>query len=194
MVTRFPKITVFSIQLLLICALVLTFILPALSSSYSTSQNPECSVTLLKNRDYFPAMIKAIHGAEKEIVMSLFLFKTNGYRKNYPDRLLNNLIRAAERGIKVKILLEIGKDSNSQINKNNMETAKRLKNGGIDVYFDSLHTTTHTKVVVIDRRYTFLGSHNLTNSALKYNNELSIFIDSTKVARETLSYIDSLYR
>ena len=189
MATRFSKIIATLILLLLICTLV-----PPPFLMGSPLSDSDCRATLLKNRDYFPALIKAIDNARKEIVMSFFLFKTNGYRKNYPDRLLNNLIRAAERGIKVKILLEIGKNSNSLINKNNMETAKRLKNGGIDVYFDSLHTKTHTKVVVIDRRYTFLGSHNLTNSALKYNNELSIFIDSTKVARETLNYINSLYR
>ena len=192
MVTRFPKITVFSIRLLLICALVLTFILPALSSSYSTSQNPECRVTLLKNRDYFPALIKAIDGAKKEIVMSFFLFKTNGYSNNCPDIVVAHLIGAARRGVTVKVILETDRDLN--LDKNNRETGIRLKNGGIDVYFDRPTTKTHTKVVVIDKRYTFLGSHNLTNSALKYNNELSIFIDSTKVAGETLSYINSLYR
>lgn len=192
MVTRFPKITVFSIRLLLICALVLTFILPALSSSYSTSQNPECRVTLLKNRDYFPVLIKAIDGAGTEIVMSFFLFKTNGYPKNCPDIVVAHLIDAARRGVTVKVILETGRDLN--LNKNNRETGIILKNGGVDVYFDHPTIKTHTKVVVIDKRYTFLGSHNLTNSALKYNNELSILIDSPKAALETLSYIDSVYK
>ncbi len=194
MATRIPKITTLSILLLLICVLSLAAILLKPSLSHTIGQTSDCRATLLKNKDYFPTLVKTIDNARKEIVMSFFLFKTNGYRSNYPDRLVNHLIRATERGVKVKILLEIGKDSNSQINKNNIETAKRLKKGGIDVYFDSLHTKTHTKVVVIDRRYTFLGSHNLTSSALKYNNELSILIDSTKVARETLSYINSLRR
>ena len=194
MASRIPKITTLSILLFLICVFSLAAILLQPSVSHSIGQTSECRATLLKNRDYFPILVKTIDNARKEIVMSFFLFKTNGYRNNYPDRLVNHLIRATERGVKVKILLEIGKDSNSQINKNNIETAKRLKKGGIDVYFDPLHTKTHTKVVVIDRRYTFLGSHNLTSSALKYNNELSILIDSPEVAREALSYINSLRR
>lgn len=194
MATRIPKITTLSILLLLICVLTLAAILLKPSVSHTIGQTSDCRATLLKNRDYFPTLVKTIDNARKEIVMSFFLFKTNGHRSNYPDRLVNHLIRATERGVKVKILLEIGKDLNSQINKNNMETAKRLKKGGIDVYFDPLYTKTHTKVVVIDRKYTFLGSHNLTSSALKYNNELSILIDSTKVAREALSYINSLRR
>ncbi|MBE9545912.1 MAG: phospholipase [Proteobacteria bacterium] len=190
MATRFSK----TIPLPLVCLLALLFILPIPSLSHSTGQASDCRATLLKNRAYFPTLIKAIDNAKNEIVMSFFLFKTNGYRSNYPDRLLNHLIRAAERGVKVKVLLEIGKDSNSQINKNNIETAMRLRKGGIDVSFDHPTTRTHTKVVVIDRRYTFLGSHNLTSSALKYNNELSVLIDSPKVARKALSYINSLYR
>lgn len=194
MAPRFHKITTFSIPFLLICALALTLILPNSSLSHSIGQTSDCRATLLKNRDYFPTLAKAIDDAKNEIVMSFFLFKTNGYRSNYPDRLLNHLIRATERGVKVKVLLEIGKNSNSQINKNNTETAKRLRKGGIDVSFDRPTTRTHTKVVVIDRRYTFLGSHNLTSSAMKYNNELSILIDSPKVAGETLGYINSLYR
>jgi len=97
MVTRFPKITVFSIRLLLICALVLTFILPALSSSYSTSQNPECRVTLLKNRDYFPALIKAIDGAKKEIVMPFFCLKRMDTPTTVPILLsLISLVRQEE--------------------------------------------------------------------------------------------------
>lgn len=171
-----------------ICAVVLTLILPTISFS----QSQECRVTLLKNRDYFPALIKAIDGTQKEIIMSFFLFKTNGYSNNRPDIVVAHLISAARRGVTVKVVLETDKDLN--LDKNNRETGIRLKNGGIDVYFDDPETKTHTKAVVIDRRYTFLGSHNLTNSALKYNNELSIFIDSTKVAGETLTYINSLYR
>jgi len=191
MVTRFPKTAVFSIRLIVICTLVLTFILPSFSFSYATGKSPECRVTLLKNRDYFPALVKAIDGAEKEIVMSFFLFKTNGYANNYPDIIVSHLISAARRGVTVKVILEKGNDSN--LAKNNKETGIRLKNGGVNVYFDRSATKTHTKVVVIDRRYTFLGSHNLTSSALKYNNELSILVDSPKVARETLNYINTLY-
>ncbi len=171
-----------------ICAVVLTLILPTISFS----QSQECRVTLLKNRDYFSALIKAIDGAEKEIVMSFFLFKTNGYPNNRPDIVVAHLIDAVKRGVTVKVILETDRDLN--LDKNNRETSVRLKNGGIDVHFDHPATKTHTKAVVIDRRYTLLGSHNLTNSALKYNNELSIFIDSTKVAGETLSYINALYR
>ena len=167
-----------------------------LSAKTPNFNSPEdAGVRLLEDREYFPVFMKAIHNAKNEIVMSFFLFKTNGYSKSFTDRLLASLVRAAERGVKVTVILEKGNVSrNSQTDKSNRATAERLKDRGVDVCFDSPQTTTHTKVAVIDRRYIFLGSHNLTNSALKYNHELSVFIDSPPIAMETLNYINSLHK
>ncbi|TFH66645.1 MAG: phospholipase [Gemmatimonadales bacterium] len=152
-------------------------------------------VRLLEDGDYFPAFMKAVDGAKSEIVLSFFLFKTDGTPTGYTDRLLAGLLRAAKRGVRVRITLERGKGAkDSQVDTSNRETAARLRQEGIDVVFDSPRVTTHTKVAVIDERYIFLGSHKLTNSALGYNNELSVFIDSPSLAGETLIYIDSLHK
>jgi len=152
-------------------------------------------VRLIEDGDYFPAFMKAINGAKREIVLSFFLFKTSGHRTGYTDRLLAGLIRAAGRGVRVWIVLERGSGTrDSQVDASNRETASRLKEQGIDVSFDSPRVTTHTKVAVIDGRYVFLGSHNLTNSALKYNHELSVWIDSPSLAGEILKYIESLHQ
>ncbi|MCD6486119.1 MAG: hypothetical protein J7K35_02160 [Syntrophobacterales bacterium] len=189
-------IRVFSIiSALLLCALLWAGPC-SLRAAASDLHSPEDGrVNLLQDREYFPAFMKAIHNAKDEIVMSFFLFKTNGYSKSYTDRLLAGLVRAAKRGVEVRIILEKGAVArSSQIDKNNKETTARLEGKGIDVRFDSPHITTHTKVAVIDKRYIFLGSHNLTNSALKYNHELSVFIDSPSMAMETLKYINSLYK
>jgi HKD family nuclease len=150
----------------------------------------EPHIKLLRDGEYFATLLQAINGAEKEIEMAFFLFKTNGYKNNYPDILLHHLTKAAQRGVRIRVLLERG----NSINTSNGETALRLRKGGIDVSFDTPNITTHTKVIVIDGRYTFLGSHNLTASALKYNHELSLLIDSPELAMEALHYIDTLYR
>ena len=189
-------IRIFSIiSALLLC--VFLWVEPcSLRAATSDLHSPEDGrVKLLEDGDYFPAFMKAIHNSKDEIVMSFFLFKTNGYSKSYTDRLLAGLVRAARRGVKVRIILEEGAGTrDSQVDKNNRETAARLEGKDIDVRFDSPHTTTHTKVAVIDKRYIFLGSHNLTNSALKYNHELSVFIDSPAIAMEILKYIRSLHK
>ena len=163
-------------------------------SDSNTIAITDCHVTLLKDTSYFPVILDMIDNAQSEIVMSFFLFKTNGYGGSYPDKFLQHLIKAATRGVRVTVILEREKGSRSTLNENNRATARRLGKGGIHVCFDSPFTTTHTKVIVIDRRYTCLGSHNLTNSALKYNHEISVLIDSPLMAEKTLHYINSLYK
>ncbi|MEQ8164223.1 MAG: phospholipase D-like domain-containing protein, partial [Smithellaceae bacterium] len=71
----------------------------------------------------------------------------------------------------------------------NNRTKRFLEEKGVKVYFDSLQKTTHTKLVVIDSRLVLLGSHNLTQSALKYNNEISLLIDRPDLAREARAYM-----
>jgi len=165
---------------------------PGLSLLHASEEG---HIRLLEDGEYFPAFMQAIDGAKSEIVLSFFLFKTNGYSTSYPDRLAAALVRAAERGVRVRIILERGNGAKrSEVDTSNRETAARLKKRGIDVRFDSPEITTHTKVAVIDGRYIFLGSHNLTSSALKYNHELSVVIDSPPLAGETLDYIDSLHK
>ena len=153
----------------------------------------ERHITLLEDGEYFQAFMEAVDGAKSEIVMSFFLFKTNGYSTNRPDRVMAALGRAVERGVRIRIILERGNGGeDSSVDASNRETAARLREKGINVIFDSPRVTTHTKAAVIDGRYIFLGSHNLTNSALKYNRELSVCIDSLPLAEEVLRYINSL--
>ena len=45
---------------------------------------------------------------------------------------------------------------------------------------------------MIDGRYVYLGSHNLTQAALKHNNELSVLLDSPEVAAEVGAYLERL--
>jgi phosphatidylserine/phosphatidylglycerophosphate/cardiolipin synthase-like enzyme len=187
----------FIISILFVFTSIVISFPPSTASSSSPSREFEtnvCRGRLLADGEYFKVIKEALEGAQSEIVMSYFLFKTNGYRGSYPDMILSRLIAAAKRGVKVKIILEGDTNRNSMINRDNRETAERLRRGGIEVLFDSPKTKTHTKVAVIDRRYVFLGSHNLTSSALKYNHELSFVIDSPQMARETLDYLNELDR
>lgn len=151
------------------------------------------SLKLLANRDYFPALQAAIEGAREEIVLAFYLFKTEGRADNYPEVITGSLIKAASRGVTVEVLMERSEDTADPLNLQNRQTGEKLAAGGISVYFDSFRTKTHTKLAVIDRRYTFIGSHNLTQAALKYNNELSVLIDSADVAAQTLRYIRRLH-
>lgn len=154
----------------------------------------KCSVRILADDEYFTEMMKAVADAHREIVMAFYIFKTNGYKGNYPDRFIEGLASAVKRGVKVTVVLERTKREDTSLDSLNRMTAHRLRKKGIDVRFDSPSVTTHVKLVVIDKRLTFVGSHNMTNSALKYNNEVSLVIDSPDAAVEAVQYINSLCR
>jgi len=177
-----------------LCGLI--FVIASLSSAFAaeklnaiSSDQYGYTALLLTNEDYFPALIKAIDEAQKEIFMSIFSFKTGVHKNSYPDRILGHLAKAVKRGVDVKVILETTGRLSDELNTQNRQTGKFLEEKGVKVYFDSPRTTTHTKLIVIDERLIILGSHNLTQSALKYNNEISIMLSRPDLAKRACNYM-----
>ncbi|MHB8828577.1 MAG: phospholipase D-like domain-containing protein [Syntrophales bacterium] len=146
---------------------------------------------LLTDREYFDVLRDGIEGAQTEIVICAYLFKTLAGAKGFPEKILKSLSAAAKRGVRVLAVMELSQDSGDLL-QTNAETAKRLEQAGIKVCPDPRNKVTHAKLAVIDRRQLFIGSHNLTQSALKYNHEASVWIESPAMAGEALDYIDSV--
>lgn len=170
--------------------ILLTIILLALSLGSSLAGD----LKLLTNKEYFLTLEDKIKQAREEILVSMYLFRTTDNRLNLATQLREDLISAASRGVKVTVLLEKeGRErKGSSLNYDNADTAKLLTRSGVKVYFDTPKTTTHTKLVIIDNRFVFIGSHNFTDSALRYNNEASVMIDSPKIARDAASFIKEI--
>lgn len=150
------------------------------------------SVALLKNSDYLDALVQGIRTARQSVVCSCYLFKTGPSRHDRPRLIADELIRARQRGVAVTVILEEEGRHPDELNAANHDTAVLLRRGGVTVRFDSPRVTTHVKAVVIDNRYVYIGSHNLTQSALAHNNELSLLIDSPSLAAEVTGYLSRL--
>ena len=150
------------------------------------------SVALLKNSDYLDALVQGIRTARQSVVCSCYLFKTGTSRHDRPRLIADELIRARQRGVAVTVILEEEGRHPDELNAANHDTAVLLRRGGVTVRFDSPSVTTHVKAVVIDDRYVYIGSHNLTQSALAHNNELSLLIDSPSLAAEVTGYLSRL--
>jgi phosphatidylserine/phosphatidylglycerophosphate/cardiolipin synthase-like enzyme len=179
----------------------LTFLIVTLSSAFAgekrnaiSSGQSGCPAVLLINEDYFPALLKAIDEAQSEIFMSIFSFKAGVHRNSYPDIILAHLARAVKRGIKVIVILESTGGHDYKLDAENQQTKQLLEEKGVKVYFDSPRQTTHTKLVVIDERLVILGSHNLTQAALKYNNEISILLERPDLAKRSRDYMLKIIR
>ena len=107
-----------------------------------------------------------------------------------PDQTRDALINSAKRGVRVRVFLEES-GYNEKLNETNRRVANKLKQAGVQVIFDTLKKTTHNKMVVIDRRYSIVGSHNFTHAALKYNHELSLLIDDPILAATLVRYLET---
>ncbi len=115
-----------------------------------------------------------------------------------PCKILTQVINLVKKGVNVTIILE--KDSDDDSKSCNVVTEKIFqstllkKYSNLKIYFDSLEQRSHQKIILIDNDILFLGSHNITQSALKYNNEASVFIKSEKMSSDIKKYLEEIIK
>jgi phosphatidylserine/phosphatidylglycerophosphate/cardiolipin synthase-like enzyme len=181
-------------QMALWAALLVLLVQPVRAAEQETPPAPAsvagCEVVLLADGEYFGALIDGIDHARREILLTAFFFRTNG-SSHRPDVVLWHLGQAVRRGVRVEAVLERGPEGDN-VSGDNAGTAEKLRTAGIRVCMDAPDRTIHAKLVVIDGRTLFVGSHNLTQSALRYNRELSVRIDSPRLAEEASRYMRGL--
>ena len=153
------------------------------------SGSGRCRIHLLTGGEYFFALKDAIDGARHSIFMAMYLFKTSPYPTNRATGILHALERAARRGVAISVLLEHNDNPEDFINVENAKTGRMLQKAGARVYWDRLDRKLHIKVVVIDHHLIFLGSHNLTHSAMKYNQEMSLMVNDPRLANQIINTI-----
>jgi phosphatidylserine/phosphatidylglycerophosphate/cardiolipin synthase-like enzyme len=177
-------------RLLLLILAVAVFCSPC--AFVSAGESHQAKTLLLRNREYGEAFLQGVRESRKSIICSFFLFKISGAGGNQPRRIAEELIRSKRRGVDVTVILERDNGRKGGVTEDNRQTAALLSRGGVKVFFDSPSVVTHTKVAVIDGRYVYLGSHNLTQGALLHNNELSVLLDSPEMAAEVTAYLERL--
>jgi len=152
----------------------------------------KATVTPLFNEKYSKEVLNYIKKAEKSI--HLIMFQTGYYPEHgesISNQILREIINAYKKGVKVEVILDASKHY-EDVEKKNFETAKFLAKNGIKVYFDREDKTTHSKLLIIDGKYVFIGSHNWNYYALEKNNETSILIESEEVAKEFIDYFNEV--
>jgi len=174
----------------LLLGFILTLFLP-LSRVFSL---PARDVKMIPPREYYKTLCSLINQASKSIWIVMYSFK---YYSEYPlspsNLILQELLKAKKRGVEIKVLLDIS-DWNEKNSRENQQTGRILSRNGIKVYYDKMEVNTHAKTIVIDSRYTVVGSTNWTYYALTSNNEISVLIDSEELAKETETYIMGLIK
>jgi phosphatidylserine/phosphatidylglycerophosphate/cardiolipin synthase-like enzyme len=100
-----------------------------------------------------------------------------------PNIILNELVNAKNRGVDVKITINI--DTSVLY----PDTEVFLANNGIPYRMDG----THSKLVIIDDRIVYVGSANWNNNGLKNNHEITIRTNNPDIIAEAKVYFNSVW-
>ncbi len=158
---RILKTTVFFIILVLV-------ILTGIRIFYSyANESYQATVEDISGDKYFPAVKEALSKAKKSINMAMYFVSFDPQEKvSGVSGLVEELVNAHKRGVKVKVLLdqninfdawEEARGGWEKENKNSTLFAY-LKKQGIEVYYDSLYVLTHAKAIIIDEEITMVLS------------------------------------
>jgi len=162
--------------------IIIAILISFLSLEYAFTL-PVKDVEPIPNRSYYPAVHKLLSQAKKSVYMVMFeMFYYRKYPESLGNQLVQDLIDAHQRGVDVEVILERG-TWGRVTRRNRREGGFMLSNAGIKVYFDSPSKTSHNKLIVVDERYTVIGSTNWSYHGLEKNNEASVLIDSVPIAR-----------
>ena len=150
----------------------------------------QADVTDISGSKYFSAVNEAIAKAEKSINVVMFAVESSLSRPDSkPNKLINALIEAKNRGVDVEVILDQNVDFVQRRHSSDWEAKikstrayKRLKEAGIKVYYDEPARYTHAKAVIIDKKIAILGSTNWTESSFDNNIETSILVNSPELA------------
>lgn len=121
-----------------------------------------------KDKSIANAVIPLINKAKKYIYIPTF-FLTD-------KRVTTALINAKQRGVDIKIIMDA---LNASVYHSKH---KELRNAGIQVKTENYAGKMHSKSIIIDDKYTIIGSMNFSNTAETKNDENLLVIENKKIA------------
>ncbi len=127
-----------------------------------------------KSKTYESSIKKLIQNAHKYIYIPIFYL-------THKD-LTEELLKAHKRGVEIKIIL----DASAARNKYSMHNFLREK--GIGVKVENFGGKMHAKSMIIDDEYFVSGSMNFTKAGEQKNDENTIIVKNTKLAKQYKSY------
>ncbi len=126
-------------------------------------------------------VLELINGAKKSIRFKIYLFTYREVRQA--------LIRAANRGVDVKVLIDPEPVGGGE---SNAETARLLKEGGVTVrWAPGAFKHNHEKSMVVDDRIALIATFNFTYSSFTQNREYAILTTQPDVVADVAAIFDA---
>lgn len=137
---------------------------------------------LIVNGRYREQVVRLINGAKSSI--DILMFEWKWYKKDVccDATLINQaILRAKKRGVRIRGIV------------NHAKQMQELLEVGLTVRTNEAGTVLHSKCLIFDDKIVVMGSHNLTQNAMRSNIETSVIIHSENFAKEFGKYFESLW-
>ena len=144
---------------------------------------PAARLTPVLNEAYPPALHALLDKAKKSVRMVHLYINAD----SAGDEIVKRLGNAAQRGVKIHVLLEDTVD-------NNLKRVPELKALGMEAKLDAANRTTHAKLVVVDGERALLGSTNISYSSMYRNNEANLLVEDPALAGFFQLYAETLWK
>jgi len=143
---------------------------------------------LLLDEKFLNAAVALIRAAQKEVFVMAYLMGGPGGKKPGKEAALYlELVKAKERGLSVKVILNYTFPEN-QVIKQNIEAARWFKSHGIRCRTSARNRTIHAKMIIIDGVTLVIGSHNWSRRAIERNLEVSVKVEDERVVKDARDF------
>ena len=139
--------------------------------------DPTCPPEAERQGGLEDIIVEDLHQAQVGVDLAAFEFNL--------EPMVDAFLELEERGIPVRVVIDTDYEDESAI--------RRLRRGGISVVPDDRSALMHNKFLVIDGRYTWVGSMNFTTNGVYCNNNNLVRIDSPQLAQNYITELDEMY-
>lgn len=134
-------------------------------------------MVILWDEKFRAAVLREINMANKKILIATFLCDYKPSKKvRHIDAIIEALVRAQERGVRVRVVLNRG-EQDGNLKRINLTAMRAMERKGIYAAWSKKGRRWHGKIIIIDGRLSIIGSHNLSENSLSRNGEASILIE-----------------
>ncbi|MBS7654144.1 MAG: phospholipase D-like domain-containing protein [Candidatus Bathyarchaeia archaeon] len=149
---------------------------------------------ILTDQAYYYSIRADLQRASKSILVVMHSMIYDPYHDppNWANDLIEELINAKRRGVNVRVVIEYR--TYSGFLDDNLWAHNYLFSNGVSVKLDDEPDNDHLKLVMIDDKIIYIGSHDWNDPSLFSDHEISVKIVSEKLSQMLREYVEANFR
>ena len=154
-------------------------------------QMVQYEVSVLLDEEYYHSVKNDLENANETILVAMYsMIYDPDDTFDWANDLIRELVYAKERGVDVTVIIEYR--TYLDYMDGNLAAYDYLSANNVTVQLEEDTETDHMKLVIIDDKLVYVGSHNWSESGLYYNRETSVKIVGEDMAEVLSAYFETI--